>query len=123
LVLVGARLGLDSITPVYHEPVKKTLTYPQSVGIAGGRPSSSYYFIGYQGDHLFYLDPHHTRPAIPLQPLREPSRPGTDSEDHNTHSSTNDLRTFHCDRVRKVHVSSIDPSMLFAFLCRDEAEW
>ena len=43
-------------------------TFPQSVGIAGGRPSSSYYFVGSQGDSLFYLDPHHTRPAVPLRP-------------------------------------------------------
>ncbi|KAJ7210944.1 hypothetical protein C8J57DRAFT_1400464, partial [Mycena rebaudengoi] len=38
-------------------------TFPQSVGIAGGRPSSSYYFVGVQGDRLFYLGPHHSRPA------------------------------------------------------------
>lgn len=37
------------------------------MGIAGGRPSSSYYFVGSQANHLFYLDPHLTRPAIPLQ--------------------------------------------------------
>lgn len=43
-------------------------TFPQSVGIAGGRPSSSYYFVGSQTDNLFYLDPHHARPAIPLRP-------------------------------------------------------
>lgn len=39
------------------------------MGIAGGRPSSSYYFVGSQADNLFYLDPHHTRPAIPLRPF------------------------------------------------------
>ena len=38
------------------------------MGIAGGRPSSSYYFVGSQADNLFYLDPHHARPAIPLRP-------------------------------------------------------
>src|SRR5882762_2233004 len=43
-------------------------TFPQSVGIAGGRPSSSYYFVGSQADNLFYLDPHYARPAIPLRP-------------------------------------------------------
>jgi hypothetical protein len=43
-------------------------TFPQSVGIAGRRPSSSYYLFGSQADNLFYLDPHHTRATIPLQP-------------------------------------------------------
>jgi cysteine protease ATG4 len=37
------------------------------VGIAGGRPSSSYFFVGTQANSLFYLDPHFTRPAIPLE--------------------------------------------------------
>ncbi|KAL7413724.1 peptidase family C54-domain-containing protein [Mrakia frigida] len=73
LVLVGVRLGLDGVNPIYYESVKNLFTFPQSVGIAGGRPSSSYYFLGYQAESLFYLDPHHTRPAIVLKvpPTRE----------------------------------------------------
>ncbi|KIM78562.1 hypothetical protein PILCRDRAFT_11030 [Piloderma croceum F 1598] len=46
-------------------------TFPQSVGIASGRPSS-YYFVGSQADSLFYLDPHHARPAVPLKPPPPP---------------------------------------------------
>lgn len=141
---------------------------------------------------MFYLDPHHTRPAVPLQPLRETAKPESDrneppppssSSNHrqrqsgsttidaptlsagsstrqvvdplttprksgtrskaDTSNSTlssestldpvshyyatayspTDLGTFHCDRVRKMPVSSLDPSMLLAFLCRDEADW
>ncbi|KAJ7925749.1 hypothetical protein B0H13DRAFT_2314157 [Mycena leptocephala] len=44
-------------------------TFPWSVGIAGGRPSSSYYFVGAQGGGLLYLDPHHSRPCVPLRPF------------------------------------------------------
>ncbi|KAG8757344.1 Cysteine protease atg4 [Serendipita sp. 396] len=68
LILVGIRLGIDGVNPIYYESVKALFTFPQTVGIAGGRPSSSYYFVGVQGDNLFYLDPHHSRPAIPLRP-------------------------------------------------------
>lgn len=76
LILVGARLGLDNVNPIYYDSVKvgckneaelteqTMFTWPQSVGIAGGRPDSSYYFVASQADHLFYLDPHYTRPAI-----------------------------------------------------------
>ena len=35
LVLVGTRLGLDGITPVYWSALKAALNMPQSVGIAG----------------------------------------------------------------------------------------
>ena len=34
-----------------------------------GRPSSSYYFVGYQGDDLFYLDPHHSRCVVESKDL------------------------------------------------------
>jgi cysteine protease ATG4 len=35
LILVGTRLGLDKITPVYWDGLKATLQMPQSIGIAG----------------------------------------------------------------------------------------
>lgn len=35
LVLVGIRLGIDRVTPVYWEALKASLRLPQSVGIAG----------------------------------------------------------------------------------------
>jgi Peptidase family C54 len=51
--------------------IQTLYTFPQSVGIASGRPSS-YYFVGSQADSLFYLDPHHARPAVPLRPPPPP---------------------------------------------------
>ncbi|TFK64478.1 hypothetical protein BDN72DRAFT_901537 [Pluteus cervinus] len=68
LLLLGIRLGLDGVNPIYYSTIKTIYTFPQSVGIAGGRPSSSYYFVGSQADNLFYLDPHHARPSVPLRP-------------------------------------------------------
>lgn len=35
LILLGIRLGIDRVTPVYWESLKAALQYPQSVGIAG----------------------------------------------------------------------------------------
>jgi cysteine protease ATG4 len=35
LILVGTRLGIDKITPVYWEALKSALQMPQSIGIAG----------------------------------------------------------------------------------------
>ena len=110
-------------------------TFPQSVGIAGGRPSSSYYFIGSQGDNFIYLDSHRAQPAVPL---RFPPSTGTTShwrkafsgsrldpvqEHYVSAYSTAELDTFHCDRVRKMPLSALDPSMLLGFLCKDEQDW
>lgn len=33
------------------------------------------------------------------------------------------LRSFHCDKVKKLPLSGLDPSMLLGFLCRDQAEF
>ncbi|KAF8062502.1 peptidase family C54-domain-containing protein [Lyophyllum atratum] len=233
LLLIGVRLGLEGVNPIYYETIKLLYTFPQSVGIAGGRPSSSYYFVGSQADNLFYLDPHHARPAVPLRPapqvparqgyrettpesdrdrhrppptspssvrtgsstfsyhaplspsplqkefstgsesegsglgsnnhrytyhynprasrspppsphtlalaialcdpldlcdLTYPSHPsssGLDSlqEHYVTAYSPAELKTFHCERVRKMPLSGLDPSMLIWFLYKDEADW
>ncbi|OSD05590.1 hypothetical protein PYCCODRAFT_1443018 [Trametes coccinea BRFM310] len=231
LVLIGIRLGIEGVNPVYYNTIKTLYTFPQSVGIAGGRPSSSYYFVGSQADNLFYLDPHHARPAVPLRPppssswerqgspdaygsdrererertyrashhIRSPTSPvsgrtsgtasagssfsyrsptlspsplqqqlstssastsqsgssqshmharwqsssvlpddsaemdsrelglGTDLDPIQRHYVTAysqaELKTFHCDRVRKMPLSGLDPSMLLGFLCKDEGEW
>ncbi|KAG6872292.1 hypothetical protein C0995_011188, partial [Termitomyces sp. Mi166 len=214
-------------------------TFPQSVGIAGGRPSSSYYFVGSQSNNLFYLDLHHTRPAVapeesdvsstytadrpntqrsptlnrastnspssirtgsstfsylalsrsPLQQEFSTSRQSTMSPDSRSRVSRSpsikyahsqpqparfrsasvgvgasptpsspshsealheselggmftgggvldsiqehfvtaypaaELKTFRCERVRKMPLSGLDPSMLIGFVCRDEGDW
>jgi cysteine protease ATG4 len=110
LILLGIRLGPDRITPVYYEALKSTLTYPQSIGIAGGRPSSSHYFLGCQGDSFFYLDPHETRPALAFH-----SDPAEYTEE--------ELASVHTRRLRSLRISEMDPSMLLGFLIRDEGDW
>ncbi|KAJ7257890.1 hypothetical protein B0H12DRAFT_1110453 [Mycena haematopus] len=127
LLLLGLRLGLDGVNPIYHETIKRLYTFPQSVGIAGGRPSSSLYFVAAQGEGLFYLDPHHSRPAVPLRPpLKAAIGKDMDeaTEQHYASAySPAELQTFHCEKVRKMHLSGLDPSMLVGFLCRDAEEW
>jgi cysteine protease ATG4 len=110
LILLGIRLGIDRITPVYHEALKSSLTYPQSIGIAGGRPSSSHYFVGHQDSTFLYLDPHETRPAFPFHP------------DPNSYTAA-ELDSMHTRRLRGLHISQMDPSMLIGFLIKDEADW
>ncbi|KIL63399.1 hypothetical protein M378DRAFT_179245 [Amanita muscaria Koide BX008] len=88
LLLLGVRLGIDRVNPIYYDTIKQLYTFPQSVGIAGGRPSSSYYFVGAQANNLFYLDPHTARHTIPLRlppSLSPPESTGsTDSDREQT---------------------------------------
>ncbi|GAA5995321.1 hypothetical protein JCM5350_007052 [Sporobolomyces pararoseus] len=142
LVLINLRLGIDGVNPIYHEAVKAIFRIPQSVGIAGGRPSSSYYFVGSQADSLFYIDPHHPRPSVstidlpselesanaklPLSAANPSSETGEREMLNSFFSTAYDdsaWRTYHCDKVRKCALSSLDPSMLVGFLIQDEQDW
>ncbi|KAI0121605.1 peptidase family C54 [Xylariales sp. AK1849] len=110
VILVSTRLGIDKITPVYWEALVASLQMPQSIGIAGGRPSSSHYFIGVQGLYFFYLDPHYTRPALPYH---EKLSDYTQEE----------VDTCHTRKLRRLHIKEMDPSMLIGFLIRNEEDW
>ncbi|POY75723.1 hypothetical protein BMF94_1346 [Rhodotorula taiwanensis] len=135
LVLVNVRLGLEGVNPIYHEAIKGIFRFPQSVGIAGGRPISSYYFVGSQADSLFYVDPHFPRPAIPLvlptesdlvdsfasEPISA-SHPQLDEFLLRAYSDSA-WATYHCDKVRKVALGNLDPSMLLGFVIENEADW
>jgi cysteine protease ATG4 len=110
LILLGIRLGPDRITPVYYEALKSCLTYPQSIGIAGGRPGTSHYFVGCQGETFFYLDPHETRPALAYHSAPQAY---TDEE----------IASVHTRRLRTIKIGEMDPSMLIGFLIKDEADW
>ncbi|KAG0173541.1 Cysteine protease atg4 [Apophysomyces sp. BC1015] len=74
-----------------------------------GRPNSSLYFIGLQGDELIYLDPHFSRPALETKNLVD----YTEAE----------FGTYHCTIPRRIHISNLDPSMLLGFYCRTEEEF
>ena len=66
--------------------------------------------MGVQDGHLFYLDPHLTRPALPA---RRGDEPYTQEE----------LDSYHTRRLRRIHIQDMDPSMLIGFLIQDEADW
>lgn len=48
LVLVPVVLGVERLNSVYTQQLRLVLRWPQSVGIVGGRPGHSYYFMGFQ---------------------------------------------------------------------------
>lgn len=146
LILVPLRLGLNGVNPIYYNGLQHYFTLPQCVGIAGGRPSSSYYFVGAQANQLFYIDPHHTKPSVKSvnvpehlqrKAQQEPlARQGTirslssDKADLDDLSlffanayGPKDLESFHCEKVRKMSLAALDPSMLVGLLCQSKEDW
>ncbi len=89
------------------------------MGIGGGRPNSSFLFVGYttsqpdvdgskEGeDLLVYLDPHHSRPHLPQRERLAPQ----------------DLDTFACRVPRYMSMRALDPSLVLGFYVRDDADF
>lgn len=105
LLLLGVKLGVNAVNEYYWDDVKRILASKFSVGIAGGRPSSSLYFIGFQGDELIYFDPHTPQPS-------------SDST-----ASTSFYESCHTTTFGKLLISGLDPSMLIGILIAGHDEW
>lgn len=108
MIFSGTRLGVKAVNPVYWNFLKKLLDLPQSVGIAGGQPSSSHYFFGYQGDYLFYLDPHTPQSALIVDGNEQPGQ---------------FIPSVHTKKIRKLRLSSMDPSMLIGLLVKSRQDY
>jgi cysteine protease ATG4 len=103
-ILVPLRLGVDKINPIYYNALYECLQMPHTVGIIGGRPKQSFYFVGFQEEYLIYLDPHIVHDTV--HPDKEFSN-----------------ETYHCRAPQKIHISEVDPSLAVGFYCRDRQDF
>ncbi|KAH6571056.1 hypothetical protein BASA50_004397 [Batrachochytrium salamandrivorans] len=109
LVLIPLRLGVENMNPVYYPAVKHCFNMTRCVGIAGGRPNSSLFFLGVDGDHLIYLDPHYMRPCVEPRDISS--------------YKMEDLLSYHCETVRLLPIASMDPSLVVGFYCSHLADF
>lgn len=64
ILLVPLRLGGIHFNPIYGQSLKGLLTLESCLGIIGGRPKHSLYFMGFQEDKLIFLDPHYCQENV-----------------------------------------------------------
>lgn len=107
LLLVPLVLGLEKVNPRYIPLLGATFTFPQSIGILGGKPGASTYIVGVQDEKAFYLDPHEVQPVVDI------SRDNMEV----------DTSSYHCNVIRHIPLDSIDSSLAIGFYCRDKDDF
>jgi len=103
-IVVPVRLGIEKINRAYIPSLKGLLRLSQSIGIIGGRPRQSLYFVGYQDNDALYLDPHIVRPSV-----RSDQEVALDS--------------YHCSIPGKMPMENIDPSLALGFYCSSKTDF
>eukprot|EP01094_Clydonella_sp_ATCC50884_P022420 TRINITY_DN5135_c1_g3_i4.p1 TRINITY_DN5135_c1_g3~~TRINITY_DN5135_c1_g3_i4.p1 ORF type:complete len:412 (+),score=109.88 TRINITY_DN5135_c1_g3_i4:189-1424(+) len=104
LLMIPVRVGLDRLNPLYLSAIRECFHYRQSLGIIGGRPRASLYFVASQGNTLLYLDPHVVQPAVNM---------GKKRFDHSS---------YHCKALKRINIVDADPSMAIAFLIHTQQD-
>lgn len=105
IILIPVRLGGQRFNTEYSMYLKEILSLPYTIGVIGGKPRHSLYFVGFQEDKLLHIDPHYCQRTIDVSQ--------TDFT----------LETFHCTSPRKVSFESIDPSCTIGFYLKTKDEF
>jgi hypothetical protein len=97
-------LGIDKINESCCKSLLKCFETKFSLGIVGGKPRQSFYFIGKHDNNVFFLDPHIVKPALLTLEFQKNNKDADEV-------------------IRYMDVSDLDPCMLVCFLIKSKNEF
>ena len=106
LIFISVRLGLDNISPEYHQSILKLFECKEFLGIIGGKKmtNSASYFFGYYENFLLYLDPHFNNKSI-------------------DHLDNSNINTYKNKIIYKLEVRTLKAAFTIGFLFRNMNEF
>lgn len=125
LILIPTMLGIGKVEESYYKPLLKCFETRYNIGVVGGKPKQSFYFIGKRDERLFYLDPHTIKPSL----LSVEDAETNFSLNHLFESSFKDTisKYFFYENedniINSIKIGELDPSMLLCFLLRSPEEF
>jgi len=105
VILIPLRLGTEFLNQMYIPCIKALFTIDSCIGIIGGKPKHSLYFVGFQDEHVIHLDPHRLQDTV-------------DTLKHNFPTDS-----YHSRQPRKLKLSRMDPSCCVGFYLRTREDF
>ncbi|XP_013419384.1 uncharacterized protein LOC106180057 [Lingula anatina] len=106
IILIPVRLGGEILNHIYTPCIQSCLAYDMCIGVIGGKPKHSLYFVGFQDEKLIHLDPHYCQDVVNV--VTDNNFP---------------IQSFHCVTPRKMSFSKMDPSCTIGFYCRTRQDF
>ncbi|XGW12294.1 hypothetical protein V3C99_013193 [Haemonchus contortus] len=122
LLFVPLRLGTNNVNPVYIDHIRQILSQKTCLGILGGKPDHSLYFIGYYGRHVIYLDPHVAHEYVPISSWDDLSTSAVPVEDEKKKRRKHPISTYHSRSFSKLPIHDMDPSCVVGFMFKTREE-
>lgn len=104
IIFIPIRLGPTEPDPDFKPLMKEIFEIPQCMGMIGGQPSFAHYFHTFDGELLYYLDPHVTQQAVNMK------------KDWS-------YKSYFCKEVLHMPYSKLDPSVSFIFLIKNNDDY
>ncbi|CAI5445779.1 unnamed protein product [Caenorhabditis angaria] len=112
ILVIVLRLGASELNPIYVAHLRRLFSLSSFLGITGGKPDHSCWFIGYYGDQVIYLDPHVAHNYVPFENDFQQQVPQKPVE-----------KSYHCKLLSKMHFLDMDPSCAVCFRFEDAKQF